>query len=53
MEPRLERLHALRGTFGPDAARARGVLLGALARTAWKDAASLAAWHDELLFVAA
>lgn len=53
MDPRLERLHALRGTFGPDAARERGTLLASLARTRWKDAASLAAWHDELLFVAA
>ena len=53
MDRRLERLHALRGTFGPEASRERHALLGVLARTRWEDAASLAAWHDELLFVAA
>lgn len=53
MDPRLERLHALRGTFGPAGARERGALLRALARTRWTRADALAAWHDELLFVAA
>lgn len=53
MDRRLERLHALRGTFGPDASRERHALLRAVARVRWRDAASLAAWHDELLFITA
>ncbi len=53
MDSRLERLHALRGTFGPEASRERHALLRALARVRWKDAGSLTAWHDELLFTAA
>jgi hypothetical protein len=53
MDRRLERLHALRGTFGPAASRERHALLRALARVRWRDAGSLRAWHDELLFVAA
>ncbi len=53
MDPRLERLHALRGTFGPVAGRERLRMVRALARVTFRRAAALADWHDELLFLAA
>lgn len=53
MDSRLERLHALRGTFGPASGQERLALMRALARATWRNAAGLSAWHDELLFVAA
>lgn len=51
MDARLERLHALRGTFGPASTKERLGLLRSLARVRWKGATTLAAWHDELLFL--
>lgn len=53
MDARLERLHALRGTFGPASTQERLALLRALGRENWRSAAGLSAWHDELLFLAA
>lgn len=53
MDARLERLHALRGTFGSASTKERAGLLRSLARVRWRKAAALAAWHDELLFLAA
>ncbi|MBL8996530.1 MAG: hypothetical protein JNL44_04350 [Gemmatimonadetes bacterium] len=49
----LRRLHALRGTFGRDAARERSALLRALRRARWTASADLRAYHDELLYIAA
>lgn len=53
MDARLERLHALRGTFGSASTAERLALLRSLARVRWRHAAAIAAWHDELLFLAA
>ena len=49
----LERLHALRGAFGASATREKLELLAELARARWSRAEAVAAWHDELLFLAA
>lgn len=53
MDARLERLHALRGTFGAASRRERLALLRSLARVRPQNAATVAALHDELLFLVA
>lgn len=53
MSDRLGSLHALRGEFGRAATAEKVARVAALSRTRWRDARSLAAWHDELLFLAA